>query len=132
MTLFPIVLRALAPLFLLIVLGSLLRRARVLHTAHVPVLNGLVVQVTLPALIFLALTRASALPASDACLPVAFWLAEAVTMALAYALGRLARLPRPALGALLIVGVFGNTAFLGYPITLSLLPPPLSPDSPAR
>ena len=122
MTLFAVVLRALTPLFLLIVLGSLLRRSRVLHTAHVPVLNGLVVQVTLPALIFLALTRAPALPASDARLPVAFWLAEAVTMALGYALGRLARLPRPALGALLIVGVFGNTAFLGYPVTLSLLP----------
>ena len=122
MTLFAVVLRALAPLFLLIVLGSVLRRARVLHTAHIPVLNGLVVQVTLPALIFLTLTRAPALPASDARLPAAFWLAEAVTMACAYGLGRLARLPRPALGALLIVGVFGNTAFLGYPITLSLLP----------
>lgn len=122
MALFPIVLRALAPLFLLIVLGSLLRRARVLHTAHVPVLNGLVVQVTLPALIFLALTRAPALPTSDARLPVAFWLAEAVTMACAYGMGRLLRLPRPALGALMIVGVFGNTAFLGYPVTLSLLP----------
>jgi len=122
MTLFIVVLCALAPLFLLIVLGDFLRRARVLHIAHVPILNGLVINVTLPALIFLALTHAPSLPASDARLPLAFWLAEAVTMAAAYGLGRLLRLPRPTLGALMIVGVFGNTAFLGYPITLSLLP----------
>jgi len=122
MALFPIVLRALAPLFLLIVLGNVLRRVRVLHAAHVPILNGLVINVTLPALIFLALTHAPSLPASDARLPLAFWLAEAVTMAAAYGLGWLLRLPRPTLGALMIVGVFGNTAFLGYPITLSLLP----------
>ena len=122
MALFAVVLRALAPLFLLIVLGSFLRRARVLHVAHVPILNGLVLNVTLPALIFLALTRAPSLHASDARLPVAFWLAEAATMAAAYGLGRLGRLPRAARGALLLVGVFGNTAFLGYPIVLSLLP----------
>lgn len=39
-----------------------------------------------------------------------------------FGLGRLLRLPRATLGALMIVGVFGNTAFLGYPVTLSLLP----------
>ena len=122
MSFFPIVLGALAPLFLLIVLGSLLRRARVLHAAHVPVLNGLVLNVTLPALIFLALTHAPTLSVTDARLPAAFWLAEAVTMAIACVLGRLLRLPRPTWGALMLVGVFGNTAFLGYPITLSLLP----------
>jgi predicted permease len=122
MALFFLVLRALAPLFLLIVLGSFLRRARVLHAAHVPILSGLVVNVTLPALIFLALTRAPSLPASDARLPAALWMAEAATMLLAYGLGRRLRLPRTAVGALMIVGVFGNTAFLGYPITLALLP----------
>lgn len=46
MALFPTVLRALAPLFLLIVLGNVLRRVRVLHAAHVPILNGLVINVT--------------------------------------------------------------------------------------
>lgn len=122
MSLFFLVLHALAPLFLLIILGSLLRQLRVLHTAHVPILNGLVINVTLPALIFLALVRAPTLPASDARLPAALWIAEAVTMLLAYGLGRCLRLPHPAVGALMIVGVFGNTAFLGYPITLSLVP----------
>ncbi len=122
MTLFAVILRALAPLFLLILLGAFLKRARVLHAAHVPILNGIVINVTLPALIFLALTRAPTLPASYARLPAALILAEAATMAVAYGLGRALRLTRPALGALLLVGVFGNTAFLGYPITLSLLP----------
>ena len=122
MILFPLILRALAPLFLLILLGAFLKRARLLHAAHVPILNGLVINVTLPALIFLALTRAPRLPASDSRLPLALLLAELATMAVAYILGRAVRLSRPALGALLVVGVFGNTAFLGYPITLALLP----------
>ena len=75
MALFAVVLRALAPLFLLIVLGNLLRRARVLHAAHVPVLNGLVLNVTLPALIFLALTRAPGAPRRlmPACRPPSGW-----------------------------------------------------------
>ena len=122
MIFFALVVRVLAPLFLLILVGNVLKRVRVLHAAHVPILNGLVVNVTLPALIFLALVRAPALPASAARLPVAFWLAESVTMAVAYGLGRLLRLPRAGRGMLLLVGVFGNTAFLGYPITLSLMP----------
>ena len=122
MTVFAVVLRALAPLFLLILLGGFLKRARILHAAHVPILNGIVINVTLPALIFLALTRAPRLPASDARLPLALILAEGATMLAAYGLGRALRLPRRALGALLLVGVFGNTAFLGYPITLSLVP----------
>ena len=122
MTLFVVILRALAPLFLLILLGASLKRGRVLHAAHVPILNGLVINVTLPALIFLALTRAPRLPLSDARLPLALMLAEGATMAIAYGLGRLLRLTRPALGALLLVGVFGNTAFLGYPIALALAP----------
>ena len=122
MTVFAAVLRALAPLFLLILLGHFLKRVRVLHAAHVPILNGLVINVTLPALIFLALTRAPQLPASDARLPPALWLAEGLTLVAAYGSGRLLRLPRSAQGMLLLVGVFGNTAFLGYPITLSLMP----------
>jgi predicted permease len=123
MTLFAVVLRSLAPLFLLILLGWFLKaRARVLHPGHVPVLNGLVINVTLPALIFLALTRAPKLPASDARLPVALWLAEAATLVVAYAAGYFLRMPRSTRGAWMLVGVFGNTAFLGYPITLALLP----------
>ena len=122
LSLFPITLRALAPLFLLIVLGYGLKRARMLHVAHVPILNGLVVNVTLPALIVMGLATAPTLPSGALKLPLALLGAQAVTMALAWVLGRLGGFPAPVRGALLVVGVFGNTGFLGYPITLALHP----------
>ena len=122
MSLFFTILRALAPLFGLIVLGYGLKRARVLHPSHVPVLNGLVVNVTLPALIIKGLAGAPRLPAHDALAPLALLAAQIVTLALALALGRVMRLARPTQGALALTGVFGNTGFLGYPIVLALLP----------
>lgn len=116
------ILRALAPLFLLIVLGYALKRLRVLHASHVPVLNGLVVNVTLPALIIKGLTGAPRLPTHDLLAPLALFLAQGVTLAIAFLLGRALRLARPTQGALLLTGTFGNTGFLGYPIVLALLP----------
>lgn len=122
MSLFLTILQALAPLFGLIVLGYGLKRLRVLHPSHVPVLNGLVVNVTLPALIVKGLAGAPRLPAHDALAPLALLLAQIVTLTVALGLGRAARLARPTHGALLITGAFGNTGFLGYPIVLALLP----------
>lgn len=120
MPLFLITLRALAPLFLLIVLGYGLKRARLLHVAHVPILNGLVVNVTLPALIVKGLATAPPLPHGALQLPLALLAAQAATMALAWVAGRLGRFPPAVRGALMVVGVFGNTGFLGYPMTLAL------------
>ena len=122
MPLFLITLRALAPLFLLIVLGYGLKRARLLHVTHVPTLNGLVVSVTLPALIVKGLATAPPLPHGALSLPVALLAAQAATMALAWVVGKMGRFPPPVRGALLLVGAFGNTGFLGYPITLALHP----------
>lgn len=114
---------AVAPLFLLIVAGYALRRwARALHLAHVPILNGLVVNVTLPATIFVALTRAPHISAEYARLPLAMFLVEAALIGLIFVLARPLRLPRPTVGMTLFTGVFGNTVFLGYPVAQALLP----------
>ncbi|MDQ2800588.1 MAG: AEC family transporter [Armatimonadota bacterium] len=122
MPLFTAIFTALAPPFLLIVLGWALKRARVLHPAHVPILNGLVINITLPALVLLGLLRAPALSPRLAVLPLAFFGAEIVTLGIAYGIGRVMRLPVGLQGAILMVGVFGNTGFIGYPLTLALLP----------
>lgn len=122
MSIFTAIFTALAPPFLLIVLGWALKRARVLHPAHVPILNGLVLNITLPALVVLGLLRAPALSPRLAVLPLAFLGAESVTLGLAYGIGRAMRLPTGVQGAILLVGVFGNTGFIGYPLTLALLP----------
>jgi len=120
--LFAAILSALAPPFLLILLGWGLKKARVLHPAHVPILNGLVVQVTLPALVLHGLLGAPHLSAALA-LPVLAGLgAEAAAAAVIYAVGRAMRLTPGVLGAMLLVGVYGNTGFIGYPLTLALVP----------
>jgi predicted permease len=49
------------------------------------------------------------------------WVAVCVTLAIAYLVGtRVLHLPRPSVGALMTVSVFGNTAFLGLPFTVAL------------
>jgi hypothetical protein len=113
------VLRALAPLFLLILLGAVLRRRGLLPPAAIPTLNGIVVHVTLPALVVVELVSAPELPRAFVVATFALLIAQAGTMLLAFAVGKAMRLSRPALGALMLTGTFGNTGFLGYPITLA-------------
>ena len=122
MPLFAAILTALAPPFLLIGLGWGLKRARVLHPAHVPILNGLVVQVTLPALVLHGLLNTPRLSAALALPVLAGVGAEAAAAAVLYAVGRAMRLTPGVLGAMLLVGVYGNTGFIGYPLTLALVP----------
>ncbi len=122
LSLFAAILTALAPPFLLIGLGWGLKRARVLHPAHVPILNGLVVQVTLPALVLHGLLHAPRLSAALALPVLAAFGAEAACAAVAYGVGRAMRLPARVLGTVLLVGVYGNTGFIGYPLTLALVP----------
>lgn len=122
MLIFDATLRALAPLFFLMLLGAALRRTGLLKTEHIPILNSLVVNVTLPALVIRSLTSAPSVPASTLWLPLAVIVAELVTLGLAYAAGRVLKFPRPQIGALMLCAAYGNTGFLGYPITLALFP----------
>ena len=122
MLLYIAILTALAPPFLLILLGAALKRLRVLDPAHVPVLNGLVLNVTLPALVVTGLLHAPPLSPRLALPVLALFVSEAAALALVAGLGRVLRLPKAALGAVLLVGVFGNTGFIGYPLTLALFP----------
>jgi len=120
--LYTAILTALAPPFLLIIFGYGLKRLRVMHPAHVPILNDIVLNVTLPALILLGLLRAPALSPRLALPVAALFLAEMSALGVVYGIGRGLRLPRRLLGATLMVGVFGNTSFIGYPLTLALFP----------
>ncbi len=122
MLLYTAILSALAPPFLLIVLGYGLKRLRVMHPAHVPILNDIVLNVTLPALILLGLLRAPALSPRLALPVAALFVAEIAALAVVYGIGRGLHLPRRLLGATLMVGVFGNTSFIGYPLTLAIFP----------
>ncbi len=122
MLLYTAILSALAPPFLLILLGAGLRRLQVLDTAQVPALNGLVLNVTLPALVVTGLLHAPPLSPRLALPVLALFAAEMAALGLIAGLGRLLRLPPATLGAVLLVGVFGNTGFIGYPLTLAVFP----------
>jgi len=115
-------LRALAPLFFLMVLGTALRRSGMLRAEHVPVLNGIVVNVTLPALVVHSLATAPNVPRETLWLPLVILIGELAVMAIALGIARATRSTRSRAGALMLVGAFGNTGFLGYPITLALFP----------
>ena len=121
-SLFAVTLQALAPLFGLIALGYLLKRVRVLHVAHAPVLNGLVVNATLPALVLHSLLHAPAIPPRDVLLPFLLIAAEVVLVILVAVAARALRWPPPLAAAAILVASFGNSGFLGYPITLALMP----------
>ena len=122
MLLYSAILTALAPPFLLILLGYGLKRVHILHPAHVPILNGLVLNITLPALVIVGLLRAPPLSPRSALPVLAVLAAEMTALGVIYIIGRGLRLPSRLLGALLLVGVFGNTGFIGYPLTLALFP----------
>ncbi|MEZ4407391.1 MAG: AEC family transporter [Polyangiales bacterium] len=84
-------------------------------------LAALVIDVTLPALTFEGLLR-KRLDLALALAVVPPTVAELVVLALAWALGRAMKLSPPALGAVILCAGFSNTAFVGLPLTASLLP----------
>ena len=83
-------------------------------------MNGLVLNITLPALIIHGLVSAPSIPTSDMLPAVCAFFAEVLVMAIAFLLGRLCRFPDRTVGMLMLIGSFANTGFLGYPMVLAL------------
>lgn len=122
MNLLFLILLSLIPLFTLIGLGYALRRWSLMQHEHAPVLNGLVVNVLLPASILGAMLKAPALSPHLMLPPLLLLVAELIMLAILLGVGRGAGVPGGILGAAMLTGVFGNTAFMGYPIAQTLLP----------
>ncbi len=98
-----------------ILLVILLKRLAVVKEENGPLFARLLTQVVLPAVIF---TQLSAHPihARQLLLVVAVFVAGIASMFLAYLAGRLMRLDRPKIGALMLTSSFGSSALLGYPL----------------
>jgi hypothetical protein len=103
-----------------VAIGAALRVTRVLAAEDARPLNSVLMYVALPALVFTAVWRAEPDPAF-AMLPVIAWMVVLVGLALAWALARLLRLEGPTAGAFIMVAVFGNTGYVGYPVAQALL-----------
>jgi predicted permease len=114
--------RAIAPVLLLVGIGVVLRRFGVLRREDSKVLNGVIVYVALPALIF---TSVAAAPLSFELLRAAgvAWAVSLVGLSVAWEIARTLRLPARTAGGFVLAATLGNTGYLGYPIVQALLGP---------
>jgi predicted permease len=112
---------AVATVFGTIVLAVLLRRTGFPNTDHAPIFSRLILDVALPALIFVNLaegtTRADMMGA-----PLLILAAEIGVLVLAWVVGRAMKLERPALGSFLLASTFGSSAVIGYTLARQLYP----------
>ncbi len=104
----------------LVAVGWLLKRSGLMDRGDAEVLNRVIVYVSLPALIFLAVQRA-ALTWSLAKMPLFAIAVMLLCLAAAYGTGRIMKLPAALMGAFLLVAAMGNTGYLGFPLTIGLL-----------
>ena len=90
-----------------------------LEKAHTLILNNIIIYLTMPALIFRAVFESRIL-LSLLKIPLVALAIAALSMGVAYIVGRFLHLKRPTFGAFLLVAAIGNTGYLGYPLTLQL------------
>jgi hypothetical protein len=107
-------------LLALVAVGVVLRVSGLLFAEDARPLNTVLMYVALPALVFSAVYR-SAIDPGMAMLPVIGWAVVLVGLALAWSAARLLKLEGPTAGAFIMVAVFGNTAYMGYPVAQALL-----------
>lgn len=107
------------PVFAIILAGFLAGRTRLLGAASSEALNRFVYWVALPVLLFYAMARVTPDRIFNVPFLMAFGLASLATMGVAFAIARLAFKGRLAENALFaMTSVFGNTGFMGIPLTL--------------
>ncbi|MDO8848151.1 MAG: AEC family transporter [Coriobacteriia bacterium] len=104
----------------LVAVGVVLRVTGLLTADDARPLNTVLIWVALPALIFSAV-KGSPLDPSFALLPAIGWLVVLFGLAVAWGLVKLLKLEGPTAGAFIMVAVFGNTAYVGYPVASALL-----------
>ena len=102
-------------LFACLVIGMVLHRIGKLPDDAPATINGIIIHVSLPALILgslhgmdmqLGLVEVAAMP----------WLLFGIGAVLFWGLGKLLGLSRPTTGALIMLGGLGNTSFIGLPM----------------
>lgn len=104
----------------MLAIGALFRALRVLPDNAAEVINKLVLNLMLPALIISVVSKLT-LSASILLVPLIAWLAMGACALVIRLIARARKWPRDVEGALLLTAVLGNTAFLGYPLTRAYL-----------
>ena len=101
--------------FVLIAVGSLSKKFKLLPEGSSHILNTYVLNIALPAIILISIPK---LPISGAILypVITHWVLYALSLGLMSIFGRIFKLQRSQVGALFVVACLGNTAFLGIPM----------------
>lgn len=115
-----VILDTIAPVFLIVALGAWLQRSGFVSSGFLREANRLTYWVGLPALLFVKL--APALPSIAVVRPTLLALVAGtlLTVALAYAMAWMLRLPGPIMGTFVQGAFRGNLAFIGLPIVFAL------------
>jgi predicted permease len=103
----------------LISIGYLSKLSGILKKEHTAVVNNVIINFAMPALIFRAVHQ-SHISFGLLMFPLVGNLVMFANMALAYASARAIKLHNSLLGAVVLVATIGNTGFLGYPLTIEL------------
>ena len=112
------VLNTLAPVFLLIALGAILRRARLLSGEALGGMGWLVFWIALPALLFREIASARRFGFEQASIFVILLAGMAACILAGYGLARVLRIPRPKVGTFVQAAYRGNLAYIGLPVVL--------------
>ena len=104
-----------------ILLVVVLRKKGILQQENGTLFSQLVTRVTLPALIFDALSRSS-VEWQYILLFLYIFLSEIILLMIAWIIGRLLKLEQDQMGTFLLVSAFGSSALLGYPLIVELFP----------
>lgn len=107
-------------MLLFVGIGVLLRRFGVVRREESRVLNGVIVHVALPALIFTSVAQA---PLTAELLRAAgvAWAVSLAGLSVAWEIAHILHLPPRTAGAFVLVAAIGNTGYLGYPVVRALL-----------
>lgn len=115
------VLSTVSAVFLLLLVGYGARKLGVLRSSDTTVVNSIVINLTGPAFAFSAI-YGKPLTLQMIGAPMVVFVSSMMVMGLAYLIGTILRLDRKTTGAIMLVSAFGNTGFLGYPVTMAAFP----------
>ena len=99
---------------IIVILCLLLRKLSIVKVEDGNIFTKLLTQVVLPAVIFLQLS-ATPIKSGQFLLVFAVFVAGVLSMMLAWLAGRMLRLSKAKIGALMLTSSFGSSALLGYP-----------------
>lgn len=112
------IINSIAPIFLLIAFGKLLQKSGFLPEAFFKGLNQLVFRFALPALLICSISTAELKAVTIGRLVAVLTVATLMTLATAWILARILRLPPEKKGSFIQGSFRGNGAFIGLPVIL--------------